>query len=65
TGVQWIFRGVVQLILYRAVNYYLVLAPEDVTTIGELVRYLVTSILLLIRVTGQFHIIVGILHLFG
>ncbi len=35
------------------------------TTIGELVRYLVTSILLLIRVTGQFHIIVGILHLFG
>ncbi len=65
TGIRWIFRGIFQLIVYRFVNYYLVLAPEAVTHAGDLVQFLVSNILLLVRVTGQFHIAVGILHLFG
>jgi D-alanyl-lipoteichoic acid acyltransferase DltB (MBOAT superfamily) len=65
TGVVWMFWGTVHLILYRFVNYYLVMAPEDVTNIGELVQYAVSNVLLLLRVSGQFHLAVGILHLFG
>lgn len=65
TGIDWMLRGVVQLIIYRFVNYYLVISPQDVAHAGDLVRYLVPNILLLIRVTGQFHLAIGILHLFG
>lgn len=65
TGVEWMFRGVTHLILYRFVNYYLVIAPEDIISTGDLVRYLIVNFLLYLRVSGQFHLIVGILHLFG
>jgi hypothetical protein len=65
TGVAWILRGVVQLIVYRIVNYYLVIAPQDVANAGDLVQFLVPNLLLLVRVTGQFHLVIGILHLFG
>lgn len=64
-GVDWIVRGVVHLVLYRAVYYYLTLAPAEVTGPKTLVQYLVTTFLLYLRVSGQFHMIVGILHLFG
>lgn len=65
TGIDWILLGVIQLILYRVVNYYLVLAPEEVTSTWQLVQFLITNFLLYLRVSGQFHLIVGLLHLFG
>jgi hypothetical protein len=64
-GLDWILRGVVQLILYRYVSYYLVLAPQDVVTVNDLIQYIISTFLLYLRVSGQFHLIVGILHLFG
>lgn len=64
-GVEWMFRGIFQLILYRFVNYYLVMAPEDVTNAPELVRFTLTTFLLYLRLTGQFHLVIGLLHLFG
>jgi hypothetical protein len=65
TGIDWILRGVVQLILYRVVNYYLVLAPDEVSSIWQFVQFLVSNFLLYLRVSGQFHLSVGLLHLFG
>lgn len=65
TGVSWIFRGLVQLILYRIVNYYFVISPASVADAGDLVQFAVTNFLLYMRITGQFHIIIGLLHLFG
>jgi D-alanyl-lipoteichoic acid acyltransferase DltB (MBOAT superfamily) len=64
-GVQWIFRGVVQLILYRVVYQTLVSDPGQVVTVVDLGRYLLWPFLLYLRVSGQFHIIVGMLRLFG
>ena len=64
-GINWIFSSVVQLILYRFVSYNLLIAPEDVTNFWELLLYLVTNMVLYLRVSGQFHIIVGMLHIFG
>jgi hypothetical protein len=64
-GLQWMFRGVVHLILYRFVNYYLAIAPEDVTNTSELVRYMISNFALYLRISGQFHLIIGLLHLFG
>jgi hypothetical protein len=64
-GLQWMLRGVIQLILYRFIDYYLMIAPVEVTNTAELVRFLVTNYALYLRVSGQFHLIIGLLHLFG
>ena len=64
-GVNWMLRGVTHLILYRIIYYYVALAPSEVVTLRDLVQYLVSNFLLYLRVSGQFHIIIGMLHLFG
>jgi D-alanyl-lipoteichoic acid acyltransferase DltB (MBOAT superfamily) len=66
-GVLWMVRGAVQLLLYRLV-YYLKgpsNAPEAITSFGSLALAMVMTYLLYLRVSGHFHIIVGMLHLFG
>jgi alginate O-acetyltransferase complex protein AlgI len=65
TGVHWMLLGVIHLVLYRFVNYYLMIAPGDVTNTTQLVRYLISNFALYLRISGQFHLVIGILHLFG
>lgn len=64
-GLQWMMRGGIHLILYRYVNYYLMIAPGDVSNSLELIRFLVSNFALYLRISGQFHMIIGALHLFG
>ncbi len=64
-GIHWMVRGITHLILYRVVYYYLAVNPSEIVTARELGQYLVTNFLLYLRVSGQFHLIVGMLHLFG
>lgn len=65
TGLHWMLRGVAHLILYRAVYYHFHLSLSQVATGADLAQYLVSNLLLYLRVSGQFHLIVGLLHLFG
>ncbi len=65
TGMRWIVRGVLHLILYRFVYLHLALDPAELLTLGDLVQFLLATFLLYLRVSGQFHLIVGVLHLFG
>ena len=65
TGVRWIVRGVIHLLLYRFVYLYLTEDPDDLRTLGDLVQFILATFLLYLRVSGQFHIVVGVLHLFG
>ncbi len=65
TGIDWMVRGVIHLILYRVVYYHLTLAPSEVTAPAQLMQYLVANFLLYLRVSGLFHLIVGMLYLFG
>lgn len=66
-GIVWIARGTIQLMLYRLVYHWKgpSNAPEVVTTFGALVTAMVLTYLLYLRVSGQFHIAIGFLHLFG
>lgn len=64
-GVDWMVRGVIHLILYRVVYYHLTLAPHEVAGPAELGQYLVANFLLYLRVSGLFHLIIGMLCLFG
>jgi D-alanyl-lipoteichoic acid acyltransferase DltB (MBOAT superfamily) len=65
TGMSWIARGLLHLILYRFVYLHLVSDPDELRTLGGLVQFLLATYLLYLRVSGQFHLIVGVLHLFG
>ena len=64
-GIDWIVRGVIHLILYRYIYYHVALPPSEVTGPAELSQYLVSNFLLYLRVSGLFHLIVGLLHLYG
>ena len=64
-GVEWMSRGILQLVLYRFIYQQLAISAVEVATGGDLARYLLTNFGLYLRVSGQFHLIVGILHLFG
>src|SRR5574342_1023543 len=64
-GARWMLRGLTHLVLYRLVYAYAVIGPEAVVSTAGIVRYLVSNFGLYLRVSGQFHLIVGMLHLFG
>jgi D-alanyl-lipoteichoic acid acyltransferase DltB (MBOAT superfamily) len=64
-GIDWIVRGVTHLILYRYIYYYVTLAPSEVTNPAQFMQYVVSNFLLYLRVSGLFHLIVGMLYLYG
>ncbi len=64
-GVDWIVRGIVHLILYRYFYYYVTLTPSEVVTPADFMQYIVANFMLYLRVSGLFHLIVGMLLLFG
>ena len=65
TGMTWIARGLLHLVLYRLVYYNYLNDPVDVETLGDLAQFMLGTFLLYLRVSGQFHLITGLLHLFG
>ncbi len=64
-GITWMYRGMTHLIAYRLVYQVVLPAPEEVRGLGGVVLFVVATYLLYLRISGQFHIIVGILCLFG
>lgn len=64
-GVQWIVLGLFHLLVYRVIYYYFLLPPTEVTDVVSLWHYMTTNYLLIIRLSGLFHISVGVLCLFG
>ncbi len=66
-GITWMARGAIQLVLYRVIYHYKGsgYAPDLITSPGHLFAAMVLTYMLYLRVSGQFHIIVGMLHLFG
>ena len=64
-GLVWIARGLVHLLLYRFVYYAVLNDPIDVVHLSDLVQFMLGTFLLYLRVSGSFHLIVGLLHLFG
>ncbi|HEX4137633.1 MAG TPA: hypothetical protein VHY84_23690 [Bryobacteraceae bacterium] len=65
-GVWWIFRGTTQLLLYRVIyqtqGYF---SPPKVPVPVAVAVKIVFTFLLYMRISGQFHIIAGMLCLFG
>lgn len=64
-GAKWFYRGAWQLIAYRLVYTRLTIDPVDVDSAADFIQFALSSFLLYLRVSGQFHIIIGMLLLFG
>ncbi len=64
-GFQMMFRGTIHLLIYRLIYHELLIPATDVQDFGSLAGYLVCNYLLYMRVSGQFHMACGMLHLFG
>jgi hypothetical protein len=65
TGLKWMFRGVFQLLLYRVIYQF---APLDVSKLSsalDVAGCMLGMYLLYLRISGTFHLIVGLLHMFG
>ena len=65
-GIHWILRGTIQLVLYRIVFYYndrFVL--DHINSLHALLTTMVLVYLMYIKISGQYHLAVGVLLLFG
>ena len=51
-GVEWIWRGLLQLLLYRLVYYHLTIDPVAVANLGRLLVYMLSTYLLYVRMSG-------------
>jgi hypothetical protein len=64
-GLRWMVRGIIHLLLYRLVYQVVLINPMEVTSLGGVARCMVATYLLYLHVSGQFHLIIGLMHLFG
>jgi alginate O-acetyltransferase complex protein AlgI len=65
-GITWICRGTLQLILYQVVNsLWNQEMIHGAKSLGSLLWIMLLTFLLYLRVSGVFHIVTGMLHLFG
>jgi hypothetical protein len=64
-GLQMMFRGTLHLLGYRVIYHELLMPAGEVHDPWSLAGFLVCNYLLYLRVSGQFHIACGMLHLFG
>jgi hypothetical protein len=65
SGMRMMFRGTIHLLLYRLVYHELLIPAEEVHDAASLLGHVVCNYLLYLRVSGQFHMACGMLHLFG
>lgn len=64
-GAYWMLRGLLHLLIYRIVYYYFVLPASEVVNPLTFLQFVVANFALYFRISGLFHLIVGILLLFG
>ncbi|HPF22752.1 MAG TPA: SGNH/GDSL hydrolase family protein [Hyphomonas sp.] len=64
-GATYILRGFVHLLLYRLIHLDFVMLMTDVSTPLDFLQYIVSNFGLYLRVSGLFHLIVGLIVLFG
>jgi hypothetical protein len=65
TGLLWMLRGVFHLLLYRLVYQFAPLDVSNLSSATDVAGFMLATYLLYLRVSGQFHLIVGLLHMFG
>ena len=65
TGINWMVLGLAHLLIYRALRYWIIPPPRTIDNVNTLMLFLAANYGLYLRVSGQFHMAVGLLHLYG
>lgn len=64
-GVRWMARGIIQLLIYRFIDQLASIKANEVTNGTDLIQFLIVNSFLYLKVSGQFHLFIGMLLLFG
>jgi len=64
-GLRWIARGLLHLVIYRVIYHHLTMDLTEVRNGPQIVQYIFSSFMLYLRVSGMYHLAIGMLHLFG
>ncbi|MCB7130106.1 MAG: hypothetical protein J3T61_11280, partial [Candidatus Brocadiales bacterium] len=64
-GISWMMRGTIHLCLFRLIYHRVVIGPDEVNSLFTWCQFIFPTYLLYLQVSGHFHIIVGMMHLFG
>lgn len=64
-GILWVARGFSHLLVYRIVYHQVLPADWEVVDAPSLLWWMFGSFLLYVRISGVFHVVVGLLLLFG
>ena len=64
-GVVYLVRGLSHLLVYRIIKYYVLPSPHQLGDLPNLALFMASNYALYLHVSGYFHIITGIFHLFG
>lgn len=64
-GLQLIFRGITHLLFFRVIYHFWIPSPGAIIDAVSALQYIATSYLGVVKLSGMFHIVIGILCLFG
>ncbi len=64
-GLLMMANGIMHLLLYRLIYYYLLPAPSEIENIYNLLQFIIASYALIVRLAGMFHFAAGVICLFG
>ena len=64
-GILRIFRAIIHLLCYKAIYFFLVPEPSDVDGLYKILQFIIFTYILILRISGMFHLVLGILCLFG
>lgn len=64
-GVYFMLKGVTHLVIYRLVYQFLIISPAEIHHTTDILRFVGANFFLYLRVSGIFHMVCGILHLYG
>ncbi len=64
-GLHSMARGLLHIVMYRVVYYHFYIDSSQIADGESLLRFVLANFALYLRVSGQFHMIVGLLQLFG
>ncbi len=65
SGARFMLRGLAHLALYKVAYHLAVIDAVDVVSGLDAAQYMFVAYLLYLKISGTFHLIVGILHMYG
>lgn len=64
-GILWMVRGLIHIMCYRLICFHFLIGPVEVIDLPTLLQYMVVNYSLIIRLSGVFHFMIGLVCMFG